>query len=363
MVEPGSESLRGLLGVVLTLSLVVLVGFLLVVGKSVLLPIFVAVISVYVLVAASDAVARVPGARHLPEWVRRGVVLGLFLLVVNMLAGIMISTADEIGARLPEYRQNAAALLSRLLSLFGVDNPDWRSMWQEAVDDIPVESVARTALASISAAAGLVFMVVIYAVFLMGERGGFARKIAVALPGRRGERAARIVDRVNTSISDYLTVKTLVNVILGVVSYAVMWAFGVDFALFWAVLIALMNYIPYIGSLLGVAFPVVLSMAQFGSLSTTLAVAALLTAAQTIVGSVLEPRMVGRKVNMSPFVVLVALAIWSSIWGVAGAILAIPLTSIIAIVMGSFSATRPFAVLLAEDVGVYEDRDPSESGR
>ncbi len=130
---------------------------------------------------------------------------------------------------------------------------------------------------------------------------------------------------------------------------------------FWAILIALLNYIPYVGSFLGVIFPVVLSMAQFGSIERTLALAALLTLAQMGVGNVLEPRMVRRKVNMSPFVVLVALALWSSIWGVSGAILAIPLTSIIAIVMGSFASTRPFAILLAENVSVYEDHDARDS--
>ncbi len=147
------------------------------------------------------------------------------------------------------------------------------------------------------------------------------------------------------------------NAILGAISFAVMWAFGLDFAIFWAVLIALLNYVPYRGSIIAVIFPVVLSLAQFGSLWITLALAGLLTAARIGVGSAVEPWIVGRKINLSPFIVLTALAAWSSVWGIAGAILAIPLTSIIVIIMANFSATRPFAVLLAENVAVYEDRD------
>lgn len=362
MAERTTDPLRGLLAVVLGLALVVLVGLFLVIGKSLLLPIVVAVISVYVLIAASDAVGRLPGCRRLPEWLRRAVVLSTFLLAVLWLGGVMVATAEQISPRLPEYQKNVAALVSQLVAIAGVKGaPDWHRLWAETFGTLRIQEVAGTVLGSISAAAGLIFMVVIYAVFLMGERNGFAHKVAVALPGESGARASLIITETNRAISDYLAVKTLVNVILGLLSYAVLWGFGVDFALFWAILIALLNYIPYVGSFMGVAFPVVLSMAQFGSVERTLALTALLVLAQMSVGNVLGPRLVARKVNMSPFVVLVALALWSAIWGVAGAILAIPLTSIIAIVMGSFQSTRPFAVLLAEDASIYEQDGPSRS--
>lgn len=357
-----ADPLRGLLAVVLGLALMALAGLFLVIGKSLLLPIVVAVISVYVLIAASDAVGRLPGCRHMPEWLRRALVLAAFLLAVIWLGGVMVATAEQISPRLPDYQKNVTGLVSQLVAIAGVKgDPDWHRLWSDTFGALPLQQVAGTVLGSISAAAGLIFMVVVYAVFLMGERNGFAHKVAVALPGDSGIRASQIITETNRAISDYLAVKTLVNVILGLLSYAVLWAFSVDFALFWAILIALLNYIPYVGSFLGVIFPVVLSMAQFGSIERTLALAALLTLAQMGVGNVLEPRMVGRKVNMSPFVVLVALALWSSIWGVSGAILAIPLTSIIAIVMGSFASTRPFAILLAENVSVYEDHDARDS--
>jgi predicted PurR-regulated permease PerM len=125
---------------------------------------------------------------------------------------------------------------------------------------------------------------------------------------------------------------------------------GVDFALFWAVMIGLMNYIPYVGSLVGVAFPVVLSLAQFGSIPTTLILCGLLTAAQTFVGNVLEPRWIGRQLNLSPVVVLLALSFWAALWGIPGAILAVPMTSMITIVCGAFPASRFVAVLLSEKV-------------
>ena len=351
-----SDPLRGLLGIVLSLLLVALVGRFMVVGKSFLLPIIIAVISVYVLVEASDALRRVPIAGRAPEWARRALVLVGFLVIAFWLGGVMMSTASQVSAKLPEYQANIDRLYAELAGMAGLSElPDLGQMLERLSAALPISEIASAVLGSISSSAGLMFMVLVYATFLMGERSGFAHKIAVALPGERAHRASAIIADINDAIGKYIAVKTLVNAILGVLSYLAMRALGVDFALFWAVLIALLNYIPYVGSLLGVVFPVVLSMAQFGSVQRTLVIAVLLTAAQMWVGNALEPRMVGRRINMSPFVVLVALALWSSIWGAAGAILAIPLTSIIAIVMASFASTRPFAILLAQNVEPFED--------
>lgn len=357
-----TDPIRGLLGVVLSLLLVTLVGRLMIVGKSFLLPIILAVISVYILVAATEALRRTPLTRKLPEWALRMLVLIGFLIIVVWFGSVMVSTASQVNERLPEYQDNLTGLYHEVTGMLGFDaSPDLQEVFKNVRESLPLGEVAGMILGSISSAAGLIFMVTIYAMFLMGERGGFAHKIAVALPGDRSKRAGKIISDINSSISSYIAVKTLVNATLGAISFCVMWVIGVDFALFWAILIGVLNYIPYVGSWLGVIFPVLLSMAQFGSVEKTLLVAALLTGAQLWVGNSLEPRMVGQRVNMSPFIVLVALALWSSVWGIAGAILAIPLTSIIAIIMGSFKSTRPFTVLIAQDVTPFETDTTAEA--
>jgi predicted PurR-regulated permease PerM len=195
-------------------------------------------------------------------------------------------------------------------------------------------------------------IVVVYAGFLIAERRQFAAKLAAAFPrGDDAARTARILREVNRKIGDYLAIKTGINVILGALSFVILWGMGVDFALFWAVVIGLFNYIPYVGSIIGVMLPVILSLAQFGSLGMTAVLGALLIAAQTYVGNILEPRVIGRELNLSPFVVLVALAVWTALWGLPGAILAIPLTAMIALVCEAFGPTRFVAVLLSNDVG------------
>lgn len=354
MIERG-DPIRGLVILVLVLIAVTLIGWLLVLGKNMLLPIFMAVISVYVLVSASDWMGRQPGLRVLPGWLRRMLVLLVFVLALALLGGVIITTAGQVAARLPEYQRNLTDLANRAAAMAGFDDePNWQLLWNQTIGRINVQRIAAQGVSSVSSLAGLIFVVIVYAAFLMGERGGFARKIAIALPGESAEQTQTIVREINSSIGDYLAVKTLINAILAGISCAVLLLLGIDFALFWAILIGVLNYIPYVGSMIGVAFPVLLTLAQFGSFSGTLIALLCLTAAQIFVGSALEPRMIGRRVNMSPFIVLVSLALWSSLWGIAGAILAIPLTSIIAILMANSTMTRPYAVLLAGDVSAFE---------
>ena len=345
---------------VMAVLLMVLLGWVLKIGQPILLPVFAAVIAVYVLTVSVQAMTRLPLIGRWPQWVLRLLVLLLFTLVVLALGVVVAMTVRELMGALPRYEENLLRLLTRLTSAWGVERlPNWDNLRAATVGKLNLQQLALGLLGSLGSAAGMVFLVVVYAMFLMGERGGFARKLAAALPGDSAAQTQAMIGEINHRIGQYLTVKTLVNAILAVSSFVVLWAFGVDFALFWALMIGLLHYIPYVGSAVGVALPLLLSLAQFGSPWTTLTLAALLFGLQTLVGNFVEPRMVGKQVNLSPFVVMLALSIWSALWGVAGAILAIPLTSILAIVLASFASTRPFAVLLADDVSLYETSTPS----
>jgi len=185
------------------------------------------------------------------------------------------------------------------------------------LDQVDFRSWVAPALLSLRGFGAMLFLVVLYSSFFIAERGAMARKVVLAMGDEEaGARALSLLSRVNERIGRYLFVKTVLNAILGVASYAIMLLLGIEFALFWAVLIAFLNYIPYIGSLIGVVFPVLLSLAQFGTLSMAAGVMVSLTAAQIFVGAYLEPRMMGRAFNLSPFVVLLALAVWSSLWGI-----------------------------------------------
>ena len=330
-------------------ALTLMIGWLIWIGKPVLIPLLAAGISVYVLSTAADSMRNLPVAGRLPAWIRRLIILIAFVLGVVLLFVLVINNLAQVAAALPRYEANLQLLVTRVASLLGIeDEPTWANVRRVTLDQVDFRTWIAPALLSLRGFGTTLFLVVLYASFFMAERGMMARKIVIALGGEEtGGRALSLMARINDRIGRYLFVKTVVNLILGTVSFAIMLLLGIEFALFWAVLIAFMNYIPYIGSIVGVIFPVLLSLAQFGTLAMAGVVLFSLTAAQVVVGAYLEPRMMGRAFNLSPFVVLLALAFWSTLWGLPGALLAVPMTASLVLVLAEIQATRPVAVLLS----------------
>lgn len=352
-----------LLTLVLGLALAIMIGWLMVIGRSILIPVVMAVISVYVLNTATEVLQRLPVMRRFPAVLLRMLVLAGFTLVLFAIGLLISVTVRELAVLAPTYEARIEQLVIDVTEMFNVETErSYTELRREAFAEIDFQSFLLAFLGSVTTLGATVFLVVVYAVFLMSETGTFSRKIQAAFPDAgEADRIRGIIADINDRIGKYLAVKTLINIVLGAISYVVLWATGVDFALFWALLIALFNYIPYVGSLIGVMFPVAWSVAQFGSMGQTVVLAALLTGAQVFVGNYVEPRWIGRELNLSPFIVILSLSIWSALWGLPGAILAIPLTSVIGIILSSFDATRFIPILAAQRVPGEGENEPAKA--
>lgn len=155
----------------------------------------------------------------------------------------------------------------------------------------------------------------------------------------------------NSRIGTYLVMKTLINIALGVTSYAILQFYGIEFAGFWALLIALFNYIPYLGGIIGVTLPTLLVLLEFAAIWPVFIFVLVMCVPQVILGSFVEPWLMGNSLNVSPFVILVSLVVWTAMWGIAGAILCVPIMAILVIIFSEIDATRPLAILLSKDGG------------
>ena len=132
---------------------------------------------------------------------------------------------------------------------------------------------------------------------------------------------------------------------------SVLLVFGVDFAILWAILIFLLNFIPYLGSLVALAPPILLAFLQFDEVWRGFAVTGLLIGVQLFTGQYLEPHLAGRKLNLSPLLIILALAFWGYLWGPVGMILAVPLTVVCKIILDNIPETKPVGTLMSN---VYE---------
>jgi predicted PurR-regulated permease PerM len=194
------------------------------------------------------------------------------------------------------------------------------------------------------------FVVLIYLVFVLAEKASFPVRIHRAFDQARANQILNVIDNSNRAIANYIGLKTFVSFLQGSLSFVVLALFDVDFALMWGLLIFLFNFIPYLGSLIAVTSPIVLCFVQHPDQPWRgILVAAILLLIQRVVDNWIEPRLAGRKLGLSPLLIILSLAFWGAIWGIVGMVLAVPLTAVGKIILENIRETRPIAALLSNE--------------
>lgn len=332
--------------------LALIVGWVLHVGRDVLVPLAFGVLVAYVIFGLTQLLLRVPVlGRHMPVQVRNAVSV---LVISSGLVGmvwLLVASADGIAAYAPQYQRSLLAGIQRVATLLRIESePTWTTLRNDLLGQVNLQRVLGSVVASVSSTMATVAVVILYAAFLMVEQGVLTEKLVEA-SGDAGNaaRIRQITTDINRRVGAYLSVKTAINVLLGLVSWAVMALLGVKFAGLLAVLVGLLNYIPYAGSFFGVVIPVAVALGQFGEPGAVVWLLVGLTTAQVVIGNFLDPYLMGSSLNLSPFAILVSLAVWTQLWGVAGAVLAVPITAVMVIVFSEFAGTRPIAILLSKN--------------
>ena len=164
----------------------------------------------------------------------------------------------------------------------------------------------------------------------------------------RAERIITISHEVASSVQRYLMVKSLTSALTGAATLVLTLAFGLDLAFVWGLLAFLLEYVPTIGSVLAVIPPALYAAVQFDGLTRPIALTVALTVMQLFLGNYVDPKIEGRMLALSPFVVLASIVFWAWLWGAPGALLGVPLTIAVTTVARHFDATRWIWAVLTE---------------
>ena len=216
------------------------------------------------------------------------------------------------------------------------------------------DSFRATVRALVSGGAALLgeaFVVGVYLVFLLLERNRFPRRIRASFEPARAEAILDVIARINAATTSYLRAKTVSSLSTAIPTAVALWAFGVRYPVMWGVLVFFGRFIPYVGSLVALAFPILLAFLDLQPAWKPCVLAVLLILIDTATGYVVEPILAGKAVDLSPLVTLVCLAFWSLCWGLTGMLLAVPLTAMLKIIGENLAYTRPLAALMAEGDG------------
>jgi predicted PurR-regulated permease PerM len=253
----------------------------------------------------------------------------------------------EVVAKAPKYQENLQQLITKALGFLNLkETPNLTHI----ISDIDFSQIISHLVGGLSSIASDAGIILLYVVFLLIEQNTFSQKLSLVTGGAEREARVRgLVSRINADIQTYIWIKTLISLLTASVSLLIMKLVGVDFAEFWALVIFLLNFIPNIGSILGTLFPSLIALVQFETLYPFIIVAGSLGITQFAIGNVLEPRLMGRSLNLSTLVIFFSLVFWGTVWGILGMILCVPIMVIVMIVLAHFPKSRPFAILLSGD--------------
>lgn len=284
------------------------------------------------------------------------------LFVVAGIVGIIVIIADTAAGvidQAPRYEKRLDEIFHWVGSFIGQDNLSISSVIERVNLPQKIEAGLAGFFSSIQGVLSDFMIIAIYVAFLFAAQSSFPKKMDDLFPDMtRRSQAGKVFKRIRHSIEKYLGVQTIISLMQTIISYIIMASLGLENALFWALVIFVLNYIPIVGGLAAVVLPVMFGLVQFETLTPLLILAGGLFGAQFIIGNTIQPKMMGDSMNLSALVVVLSLTLWGALWGGVGAFLSAPLTVIIMIILAQFPNTRWIAVLLSADG--QPDLDPDE---
>jgi len=285
--------------------------------------------------------------KGLPFWAALLVIVAAIVVVGFLFVGIVGSSVSQLRERLPEYEKRVGALQAEAEKWLHGYNIDLGLKFdREQFDAQRAISLFGSALGAVGSALGNAFVVLFTLFFILLEAADFPAKLRAISGGTTAltERGQSIQNNVRR----YVSIKTRISLLNGVLVTLWLWALGVDFPLLWGMLTFLLNFVPNIGSFIAAVPPVTLALLEFG-VWRALVTAAGYIVMETVVGNLLEPRLMGRGLGISPLVVFVSLIFWGWVLGPVGMLFSVPLTMILKIALDNSADFRWVGILLSSD--------------
>jgi predicted PurR-regulated permease PerM len=210
--------------------------------------------------------------------------------------------------------------------------------------------VGLSVLAGTRAILGQTLTLLIVLFFLLAEGDTLLRRFVEILPGlQEKKRAVQIATEIERNISAYLVTITLMNLLVGVANGISIWAFGLPDPLLWGTVAFLLNYVPILGPLTGMVIFFFVGLFTFPHPLLALAPAGVYLLIHVLEGETITPLLLARRFTLNPLLVIASLMFWDWLWGIPGALLAVPLLAVMKIVCDNIEALTPLGHLLGAE--------------
>jgi AI-2 transport protein TqsA len=293
--------------------------------------------------------------RGIPSVLAVMLVMATMVALLLVIGGVVGASLSSFYDALPAYRTRMQAMvlsLKHLTARHGVLITD--AMLMRFVNPDGVLDLTASLFSSLGSVLSNVFLILFTVFFILLERSSFPVKLRSIL-----EQPKAVFPGVTHFVGEikrYMVIKTLINLVAGVLTTVWLMVLGVDFPVIWGVLAFLFHFVPNVGSIVAAVPAMLLALVQYGPGSAALTAGGYIVIG-TIIGNVIEPRIMGRHLGLSTLVVFLSLVFWGSLLGVVGALLCVPLTMTLKLACESRADTQWIAVLLGTEVS-HGETDP-----
>ena len=275
------------------------------------------------------------------------IVLAVLVVVGFGLSGLIGGSLDGFSQKLPFYQQRLGQVNTELISMvakLGIHIEP--GVYKNLFDLGAVMGFFGTALNSFVGTLANAFFILLVVAFLLLELKSLAGKVRRI--SADSEKTLSDLNDFSSTLNRYFVIKVIVSFFTGLTIIIMLSLFGVDYPILWGVLAFLLNFIPNIGSFIAAVPAILMALIQFGFLTAGWVTIVYLVI-NSVVGNVIEPRLLGRSLGLSSFIVFVSLVFWGWLLGPVGMFLSVPLTITLKIALESSERTEHIAVLLGSD--------------
>lgn len=282
--------------------------------------------------------------KGLPKWVALAIIILVLLDVGSIFALVTTGALEGLRESLPGYRERFTLLTQQFeywLESVGITGS--RDALSDAFNPANAIMIVRAALSNVSGALASGFLILLAVIFMLLEAPDLKTKVRKAFHLKE-ESEVRLL-RASSALKRYLLIKTLTSFATALCVWILLWFFGIDFAILWTLLAFVLNFVPFVGAVL-MTIPAVLMALLQTDLQTMILVALGYIVINTVIGNILEPRIMGRGLGISTLAVFLSILFWGWLFGTVGVFLSVPLTMALMIALDASPSTRPIAILL-----------------
>jgi AI-2 transport protein TqsA len=290
----------------------------------------------------------------------KGLSLSLVLLLVIAIGvGITLlvgSSLTDFSRMMPVYQQRISAEWAYILQWLNDHGVSVTDSLKDVIDPSAAVGLVSSILKGFGNVLTNSFLIILTVIFILAEAAGLTQKFLSFNSKGANQALTDGVDEENENspafsqifvekVRNYMSMKTIISMITGVVIGTALWIIGVDYPVMWGVLAFMLNFVPNIGSLIAAVPAVLLTIVQLGAMPAVL-VAVVYIAVNVVIGSIIEPKYMGKGLGLSTLVVFVSLVFWGWVLGPVGMLLSVPLTITVKLAFDSHPETQWLGHLL-----------------